>query len=125
MDLKDIQPRYGEFYDLVEYSKNSFNGYDNLKGIYIGFNPNVTKWFEDIDSPEGYVFVARTGEDNGFKVYCTRSDRLKEDWLSDGDDGPEYPIGIRVSKVEVKLKDSERVYLNHLFARKTKMRRAA
>ena len=125
MSFNDISPEYGKAYTLVEYSSKAFDGYNRFKGIYIGFNPNETEWFYKIDSLEGYVFAARTGENNEFEIYCSRSDELKEDWLSEGDDGPEYPIGIQVSKVEVKLRDSEIEYLNQLFARKTEMRRTA
>ena len=124
MSFDDISPNYGEFYDLVKDGTGGmFPGYRKFKGMYIGFNPNTTPWFSKIDFPEGHVFVEFS--EDGISVYCQRQDKLKETWLSDGDDDPAYPIGIAVSKLDVKLRESEAKYLNQLFERKKKIRRAA
>ena len=124
MSFNDISPEYGKAYTLVEHSSKAFDGYNRFKGIYIGFLPNETLWFSKIDFPEGYVFAVKSN-DGEFVLYCHREDKLSETWLSDGDDGPEYPMGISVSRLDRILNINEQNYLSELFARKTELRRAA
>ena len=123
MNFNEIIPEHGKFYRLAKSSKNSFGGYINLQGRYMGFNPNRNPWFIRNIYPEGHIFVVM--EEKEFKVYNTRTDRLMEDWVSDGEDGPEYPIGIAVKEWEGKLRGVEIEFLEELFSRVKEKRRAA
>lgn len=84
----------------------------SVKGFYLGFIPNKTDWYFKIDSPEGHLFVSK--KDKGMEFYCTRENGLEETWLSEGDDGPDWPVGIPVGRIEMKLKNQERTYLEQI-----------
>ena len=104
MDELKIGVEYLIFDEQAEKSQTSFKGY------YLGRNPVETPWYFDASKPEGHVFVRRV-DGRGIEIYCTRSDNLRLLWYDDGSDGPSWPAGFRVSKVDVKLSKSEKVYL--------------
>jgi len=82
-----------------------FLGFDELgtarqvKAAYLGYKTSETHWFLGISSPEGHIF-GRQSPDNNLEIYCIRDNEkvLRETWLSDGEDGPEWPVGFGAEK---------------------------
>jgi len=97
------RPKIGEECLLYNGGDKSFNGF------YIGSFPVKTQWYIEAPNPEGDIFTRKNGEE--IEIYPTREEFLTERWFSDGDDGPYWPAGIKVEKIDVELSDLEKVYL--------------
>lgn len=104
----------GEKYQL--YNGESAKEQKSFEGVYYKQNPVLTtnEWarlFEPIH-PEGHLFLVR-GKDGKPEVYCSfkKTKTLNLMWYSDGDDGPEWPAGFRVSKVTKPITNKEHAYL--------------
>lgn len=103
--MEQIEPRIGEEYLIFTGgSEKSFEGF------YAGKKPVKTPWYQEPQAPEGHMF-ARRDEDGQIEIYCTREDKLQLWWNSDGEDGPEWPAGFKVSRVDIKLSELETKYL--------------
>mgnify|MGYP003393963357 CR=1 FL=1 len=102
-------PRAGKKYQL--FDGPSSKDQSSFKGFYIGMNEAPTLWFMSRHYPEGHVFV-RKDKENQIEIYCTGTEEVpKLGWFSDGDDGPSWPAGFGVNKVDVKLSKLEEAYL--------------
>ena len=115
-----IQPKMGEEY-LLDLSCEKF-----VEAFYIGKNRVETHWYQNPVGPEGHTF-ARIGEDGKIEFYHTRSldKKLLLWWNSDGDDGPSWPAGFRVSRVKVDPSDAQRGYLEGRLNKLTRVKKVA
>jgi hypothetical protein len=107
--ITKIKPELGRKYDLFcEVDKPE----DSFEGFYMGIRPVKTFIFSKLSRPEGHIFVRKTNE-RTLELYCTRTSEqtIAIKWASDGDDGPEWPLGFAVEKVDVRLSQQEREYL--------------
>ena len=108
-----LEIKVGEEYQI--YDDKAVKTQTSFEGFYIGKNPILTNHWSRIERPEGYTFIKRNGEGE-LEVYCNRSEKgLKLMWYSDGEDGPEWPAGFPVEKVDVKLSELEMEYLQSRF----------
>ncbi len=104
-----IKPEMGKEYNLyIQIQRVE----ENIKAFYIGVNPVKTDFCSKIYYPEGHTFV-RMNDKKEFEIYCTRNldEKLLLMWNSDGEDGPCWPAGFQISKVECELSNLEREYL--------------
>ncbi len=114
-----IIPEAGKDYLLCSGAEQSFHG------VYIGKNAVETHEFRRLLRPEGHIFV-REGK-GGLEVYCTRNDEEKITlmWNSDGEDGPSWPAGFFVERLDMNLTDPEKEYLREIVRRSEKQRMVA
>ncbi|MBS3086299.1 hypothetical protein J4422_01205 [Candidatus Pacearchaeota archaeon] len=121
-----IEPKVGEEYLL--YDGQSERKQTSFEGIYLGMNPVKNRNpFVSAEGPEGHIF-ARLNEEGEAEVYCTYSDERKLTlmWYSDGEDGPEWPAGFSVSRVDRdKISQRELEYLVQRLNKKNGERRVA
>ena len=125
-----IRPITGREYSLFNWERAKSQS--SFKGIYIGRNPveNINSdylLFNEPEKPEGHTF-ARLNDKGEVEVYCTFSggEELKLMWHSDGDDGPEWPAGFEVIKIDnSKIRKSELEYLARMLSSQNVERRVA
>lgn len=113
--MPSIQPRIGEDYTLYLGPKQFTDNGIQLQAIYLGYNPLKTHHWFKITRPEGHTFVATNVETKSLEFYCTRTQDLKETWLSE-EDGPSWPVGIAAEKVDYIPKPRERGRIMELLA---------
>jgi len=119
-----LELKVGEEYQIFDWkaekSQTSFNGF------YIGKNSLTTPRFSELKKPEGHTFVR--DNEGQLEFYCirdTENQGPKFVWYSDGDDGPEWPAGFKVDKVNFTPTKEEKQYLEERMKRYKKMRRVA
>ena len=98
-DELDITPEVGKEYPLC-LGINIRNGNHSIVlGRYVGLRQVKTHHWFRVEEPEGHVFVHKLNDTT--KFYCTRTDspKIREYWLSDGDDSTSCPVGFPVEEV--------------------------
>ena len=97
-----IIPETGKEYML--FDSESEKEQKSFEGIYIGKNPIVTisPWFmTNSKTPEGHTFIRRSSEGRP-EIYFTGTEEesIGLRWYSDGEDGPDWPAGFSVHKLD-------------------------
>ena len=124
----EIMPEVGVEYQL--FDGESEKSQSSFTGIYIGKNPTTetASWgLSALGVPEGHVFIRRNRSRVAEIFYTgTSESKLTLSWYSDGDDGPEWPAGFLVSKLDDQyISGQVRGYLQERLGKFERERRVA
>ncbi len=98
-----------------------------VSAMYIGHKHSDTPCYQRLTSAEGHLF-AYISPKGSLELYTIRTNdsSVPQMWHSEGEDGPDWPRGIPVEKLnleDIRMSGSEKEYLLNILKRKEESKR--
>jgi hypothetical protein len=106
----DIKLEYGKAKELYLGPKTYMGSGETIEAFYIGYRVPATEPIFLAHMPEGHIFV-RMNDEGNLEMYCTRSEKARLLYMSDGEDEPSYSVGIPVQEFGKMLPKNEEMFL--------------